>query len=137
MPPPRVVEPVDVLEDRGLCLSLGWPVLSPDQFGLQRFKKRFDRCVVVAVIRRYVLTVLAPIGIFFAIGWKQSLPLTADEQALFTRLDEAIPNNPPRESDIISAFGPSACHGGVCPPKRDKLGHFGIWIAISACKMRD
>ena len=44
-----VVEPVDVLEDSGLCLPSCRPFLTPDQLRLQRFEERFKRGVVVAV----------------------------------------------------------------------------------------
>lgn len=37
-----MVEPVDVLEDRGLCLTPGWPTLPPDEFRLQGFEERLD-----------------------------------------------------------------------------------------------
>ena len=37
-----VVEPVDVLEDGGLCLTPGWPTLPADEFRLQGFEERLD-----------------------------------------------------------------------------------------------
>ena len=44
-----VLEPVDVLEDGSLSLAPRWPVLPPDEFGLQGFEERLDRGIVVAI----------------------------------------------------------------------------------------
>ena len=38
----RIVEPIDVFEDRHLSLPAGVPRVSPDQFGLDGFEERFD-----------------------------------------------------------------------------------------------
>ena len=44
-----VVEAVDVLEDGGLCLTSGWPILAPKHFSLQAFEEGLDRRVVIAI----------------------------------------------------------------------------------------
>ena len=57
MPAPRVIEPVDVLEDGRLSLSAGFPRASPDQLGLDGFEEGLD-CGVEAPIfvkRRFEL----------------------------------------------------------------------------------
>ena len=49
MPTAWVIEAVDVLEDGGFCLPMGFPRPAPDQFGLDGFEEGFDGCVVIAV----------------------------------------------------------------------------------------
>jgi hypothetical protein len=73
-------------------------------------------------IRRYVLTVLVSNGVSAAIWWMLKLRLSTEKQALFTRLDAAVSHNPPREGDIITAFGSSTCKGGICSPKAGRIG---------------
>ena len=49
MPSARVVEAVDVLEERGLSLSACAPVVSPNEFSLQGFEECLDGCIIVAI----------------------------------------------------------------------------------------
>lgn len=78
-------------------------------------------------IRRCVVTGLILIS-FALIWWKQTLSLTVEERALFTKLDAVILHSPPRESDIISAFGASACQ--ACSPKVQRIGALRYTIDI-------
>jgi hypothetical protein len=45
----RIVEAVDVFEDRHLSVSACVPCVSPDQFGLDGFEERFKGGVVIAI----------------------------------------------------------------------------------------
>jgi hypothetical protein len=45
----RVIEPIDVFEDRHLSLSAGVPGVSPDQLCLDGFEERFNGGVVIAI----------------------------------------------------------------------------------------
>ena len=49
MPPSRIVETVDVLEDGQLCVSARLPRPSPDQLSLDRLEERLDGGIVVAI----------------------------------------------------------------------------------------
>jgi len=61
MPPSRIVEAVDVLEDGQLGVSARLPRPSPDQLSLDRLEERLDGGVVIAVAlaaHRYLEAVL-------------------------------------------------------------------------------
>lgn len=49
MPPPRIVEAIDVLEDGQFCFPAGWPRPPSDQLGLDRPEERLDSGVVIAI----------------------------------------------------------------------------------------
>jgi len=49
MPQSRVIESIDILEYSAFCLPAGFPFLTPDQLGLQRFEECFDHGIVVAI----------------------------------------------------------------------------------------
>ena len=45
----RIIEAVDVLEDGGFGLATGFPIVPPDQLGLDCFEEGFNRGVIVAI----------------------------------------------------------------------------------------
>ena len=45
----RVIEAVDVFEDRHLSLSASFPGAPPDQFGLDGFEERLDGRIVITI----------------------------------------------------------------------------------------
>ena len=49
MPAARIVEAVDILEERGLCFSPRVPAVPPDQFGFQRFEEGLNGGIVKAI----------------------------------------------------------------------------------------
>ena len=49
MPPPWVIEPVDILEYRALRLASGFPARAPDQLRLDGFEERLNHGVVIAI----------------------------------------------------------------------------------------
>ena len=49
VPPPRIVDPVDVLEDRTFGLASGFPAVAPDQLCLEGFEERLDHGIVVTI----------------------------------------------------------------------------------------
>ena len=49
MPPPWIIEAVDVLEDRAFCLAACVPTIAPDQLSLDGFEERFNHRIVVTI----------------------------------------------------------------------------------------
>ena len=49
MPTTRIVEAIDVFEDRHLSLPPRFPRPSPDQFSLDGLEERLDRRIVIAI----------------------------------------------------------------------------------------
>lgn len=49
MPTARIIEAVDALEDRRLGVPACIPRPTPDQLGLDGFKERLDRSIVITV----------------------------------------------------------------------------------------
>ena len=47
--PPRIVEAVDVFEDRHFSLAPRFPRVPPNQFSLDGFEERLDRCIIIAI----------------------------------------------------------------------------------------
>ena len=45
----RIVEPIDILEDRSLGLTARVPTITPDQLGLDGFEERLDHGIVIAI----------------------------------------------------------------------------------------
>ena len=45
----RIVEPIDILEDRAFCLTTCVPFVAPDQLSLDGFEERFNHRIVVAI----------------------------------------------------------------------------------------
>jgi hypothetical protein len=45
----RVLEPIDILEDRALGLTARVPTITPDQLGLDGFEERLDRLYAAKV----------------------------------------------------------------------------------------
>ena len=45
----RIVEPIDILEDRTFCLTACVPFVAPDQLSLDGFEERFNHGIVVTV----------------------------------------------------------------------------------------
>ena len=49
MPPAWIIEPIDVLEYCSFCLPAGFPLLTPNQFNLQRFEERLNHGIVITI----------------------------------------------------------------------------------------
>ena len=45
----RIVEPIDILEDRALGLTARVPTITPDQLSLDGFEERFNHRIVVTI----------------------------------------------------------------------------------------
>ena len=45
----RVIEPIDILEDRAFSLTACVPTITPDQLGLDGFEERLDHGIVIAI----------------------------------------------------------------------------------------
>ena len=45
----RVIEPIDILEDRALGLTACVPTIAPDQLSLDGFEERFNHGIVIAI----------------------------------------------------------------------------------------
>ena len=45
----RIVEPIDILEDRSLGLTARVPTITPDQLSLDGFEERLDHGIVIAI----------------------------------------------------------------------------------------
>lgn len=58
-----------------------------------------------------------------ALWWVQSGSMTDDQRLLFSKLDAATANTPPRASDLIEAFGlPETCREKTCYLEPGKIG---------------
>ena len=51
MPPPWIVEAVDIFEQGGFGLAAGMPSMAPDQLRLQCFEKSFGHRIILAISR--------------------------------------------------------------------------------------
>ena len=49
MPPPWIIEAVDILEDRTFCLAACVPTIAPDQLCLDGFEERLNHRIVVTI----------------------------------------------------------------------------------------
>ena len=49
MPPPWIIEPVDILEYRALCLATCVPTVAPNQLCLDGFEERLNHGNVVTI----------------------------------------------------------------------------------------
>ena len=49
MPPPRFVEPADILEERARSLALGFPTVAPDPLSLDGFEERLNHGIAVTI----------------------------------------------------------------------------------------
>tara|TARA_B110000977_G_scaffold129919_1_gene165732 strand:- start:85 stop:282 length:198 start_codon:yes stop_codon:yes gene_type:complete len=45
----RIVEPIDILEDRAFSLTACVPTIAPDQLSLDGFEERFNHRIVIAI----------------------------------------------------------------------------------------
>ena len=45
----RVIEPIDILEDRALGLTACFPAVTPDKLSLNGFEERFNHGIVVTI----------------------------------------------------------------------------------------
>ncbi len=49
MPPPWIIEAIDILEYRAFCLTACVPTIAPDQLYLDGFKERLNHRIVVTI----------------------------------------------------------------------------------------
>lgn len=98
-------------------------------------KSRLSASDAIAVIRGawdipqmknhwFVLAILMPAAIALVLWWTQTPSLSPEEQILFTKLDLATSHSPPREKDVVAAFGRfDGCRGITCFDKQSgRLG---------------
>ncbi len=78
-----------------------------------------------ARMRNRGLSILCVLAVLAAgaLWWAQFGAMTDDQRLLFSKLDAAIANTPPRASDLIEAFGlPETCREKTCYLQPGKIG---------------
>ena len=49
MPPPWIIEPIDILEYRPFGLASGFPTVAPDKLSLDGLEERFHHGIVITI----------------------------------------------------------------------------------------